>query len=62
MFQVEMLINVQDGGIIMPVGLPGYETSCMDSIGHALILTLPELQLHFRMHDYYMGEFLCLVQ
>ncbi|KAJ7579122.1 hypothetical protein C8J56DRAFT_337033 [Mycena floridula] len=57
MMQVQMSVDVQNGIIVMPVGLPGYEHSCTRpelGIGPGLVLALPELQLQFRMHDYYM--------
>ena len=50
---------------MLPAGLPGYETfdPSQDSVpsekgvGACVVLTMPELQLHFRLHDYFMGIF-----
>jgi hypothetical protein len=63
MLQVEIGVSVKNGQMMLPAGLPGYETSdpAQDPIpgdvgvGACLILVIPELQLHFRLHDYYMG-------
>ncbi|KAF9070624.1 hypothetical protein BDP27DRAFT_1401949 [Rhodocollybia butyracea] len=62
MMQVELGIVVLDGLMILPAGLPGYETG-LDipdaqekhaDIGHCLVLTMPELDLQLRLHDLYM--------
>lgn len=50
---------------MLPAGLPGYETfdPSQDSVpsekgvGACVVLTMPELQLNFRLHDYFMGIF-----
>lgn len=62
--QVEMGVILDKGVMILPAGLPGYETSSLGQheahgntgIGACLWLSIPELQLQFRMHDYYMGK------
>ncbi|THU95661.1 hypothetical protein K435DRAFT_829044 [Dendrothele bispora CBS 962.96] len=59
MMQVEMSVVVKNGLVVLPIGLPGYETSVRSDshdpgIGRCILLSLPELQLHFRMHDFYM--------
>ena len=63
MLQVEIAMNLTNGRILLPAGLPGYErvnpaqyeTPSNVGVGACVILTLPELQLQFRLHDYYMG-------
>jgi hypothetical protein len=63
MLQVEIGASITNGQMILPAGLPGYEASdparepkLGDSgVGACLILSIPEFQLHFRLHDYYMG-------
>ncbi|KAF5386043.1 hypothetical protein D9615_002215 [Tricholomella constricta] len=59
MLQAEVQLYMQHGIVIMPAGLPGYSSTHDDEtanagIGECLIVTIPELQLQFRMHDYYM--------
>ncbi|KAG6849567.1 hypothetical protein H0H93_007348 [Arthromyces matolae] len=57
MLQAEMQVFVDAGTIIMPVGLPGYSASWEGKaadIGECLILTVPNIQLQFRMHDHFM--------
>ena len=43
----------------MPVGLRGYESDqpgdLEGDIGACVMLALPEMQIHLRSHDYYMG-------
>ncbi|KAG6900261.1 hypothetical protein C0993_000714 [Termitomyces sp. T159_Od127] len=54
--QTEIQVFIQGGTVIMPAGLPGYSSihEKNSGIGECLILTLPNLQLQFRMHDHYM--------
>ncbi|KAH7874742.1 uncharacterized protein C8R40DRAFT_1171340 [Lentinula edodes] len=60
MMQVELGINVLDGFIVLPVGLPGYEIGLdmpaapPNSIGRCVVITMPELNLQLRLHDLYM--------
>ncbi|KAG6903050.1 hypothetical protein C0995_007483 [Termitomyces sp. Mi166 len=57
MLQTEMQVFIDGGTVIMPAGLPGYSLTREEndsSIGNCLILTLPNVQLQFRMHDHYM--------
>ncbi|KAK0486085.1 hypothetical protein IW261DRAFT_776549 [Armillaria novae-zelandiae] len=61
MLQVDITVRLDHGCAILPAGLPGYDKSCTpkdDSevarIGPCLVLNIPELQLHMRMHDYFM--------
>lgn len=50
----------------MPAGLPGYESTCTTTggdhpdpgIGPSVVLTIPGIQVQFRLHDYYMGKFI----
>lgn len=58
--------------LLLPAGLPGYETvdpaqeaapgSGEVGVGACAIITLPELQLQLRLHDYYMGISLYISQ
>lgn len=51
--------------LLLPAGLPGYEIADPSQqaipgdigVGACVVVTLPELQLQFRLHDYYMGKF-----
>ncbi|KAF9465079.1 hypothetical protein BDZ94DRAFT_1351083 [Collybia nuda] len=54
--QVEILLALERGTIVLPVGLPGYESRRFkdNGIGACIIAKFPELQLQFRLHDYYM--------
>ncbi|TFK44762.1 hypothetical protein BDQ12DRAFT_730786 [Crucibulum laeve] len=61
MMQTEMSVNVEQGTIIMPASLVGYEAPNADQrkqsslrTGACVIFSVPELQLQLRMHDYYM--------
>ncbi|KAJ3826303.1 hypothetical protein F5880DRAFT_1610366 [Lentinula raphanica] len=60
MMQVELGIVLLDGLMILPVGLPGYENGVdlldapKGSIGRCLVMSIPELDLHLRLHDLYM--------
>jgi hypothetical protein len=63
MLQVEFGVSITNGQMMFPAGLPGYETYDPAQVpipgdigvGASIILVIPELQLHFRLHDYYMG-------
>lgn len=64
MLQVELALFAEHSAILLPAGIPGCETSTHlqeDSgdagIGACLVLDVPELQVQFRMHDYYMGRY-----
>ncbi|KAF7969728.1 hypothetical protein HWV62_26142, partial [Athelia sp. TMB] len=60
--QVEILLSVINMQLLLPAGLPGYEITDpgLESVpsdkgfGACVIVALPELQLQFRLHDYYM--------
>lgn len=61
MLQVELSVCVERGTVVLPAGLPGYEVSndikdMNIGVGACVILTVPELQLQLRLHDYYMGK------
>lgn len=58
MLQVEILLVVERATVILPTGLPGYQSGGPErgGIGACIVAKIPELQLQFRMHDYYMGE------
>ena len=60
--QVTMSLEVDNGLIVIPAGLPGYEKFIVEQahnspedLGPCLSLSLPALQLHLRTNDYYMG-------
>jgi hypothetical protein len=64
MIQVELDVDLQNGLMVVPAGLPGYERSVRDEaphnagIGSCVLLDIPELQVHFRLHSFFMGELL----
>jgi hypothetical protein len=62
--QVEVDVSLTNGVLVLPVGLLGYETSnsgqVSDSIGTCVSFVIPELQVQFRLHDYFMGKSLIL--
>ena len=60
--QVTLSLEVDNGVMILPAGFPGYEQFSMEhaqnspeDLGPCLVLSLPNLQLHLRTNDYYMG-------
>lgn len=50
---------MQNGLAVLPAGLTGYEKECTDEtgidVGQCVLLDIPDLQLHLRLHDYFMG-------
>ncbi|KAJ7462379.1 hypothetical protein B0H11DRAFT_1923358 [Mycena galericulata] len=59
--KVEVDLDLQGGLMVIPAGLPGYEGSgpfrdeaSNAGIGSCLLLDIPELQVHFRLHDFFM--------
>ncbi|KAH7913899.1 hypothetical protein BJ138DRAFT_527505 [Hygrophoropsis aurantiaca] len=59
MLQVELAIVLEQASIALPAGLPGCEKRFVngdqaDDIGTSVVLVFPELQLDFRLHDYFM--------
>ncbi|KAH7888759.1 hypothetical protein F5I97DRAFT_2055646 [Phlebopus sp. FC_14] len=57
--QVEMLIEVENGSLLLPAGLPGCEkhssnTTAANDVGTSVLLTFPELHVDFRLHEYFM--------
>lgn len=59
--QVELEVDLSHGAVIAPAGLLGYENRTEDGVndlGTSLFLDLPELQVHLRLHDYFMGGWL----
>jgi len=62
MLQVTLAVEVSGGIIVVPAGLPGYEsvsdwdTPGEHGIGPCLLLHVPEVQMHLRLHDYFMGS------
>jgi hypothetical protein len=64
MFQVEISLRIERAKILLPVGLIGCPTQNdpeLDLLGPGadngcISLKVPEVQMQFRIHDYYMGE------
>ncbi|KAJ7680397.1 hypothetical protein DFH06DRAFT_1404238 [Mycena polygramma] len=56
MLEVEVDVDLQNGLMLVPAGLPGYEGPVYDEtgIGSCVLLDIPELQVHFRLHDFFM--------
>ncbi|KAG8213869.1 hypothetical protein J3R82DRAFT_10613 [Butyriboletus roseoflavus] len=58
MLQVELTLAVQHGSLLLPAGLPGFEKhasmATAKDTGTSLYLAFPELQIDFRLHDYFM--------
>ncbi|KAJ7188161.1 hypothetical protein C8R46DRAFT_12137 [Mycena filopes] len=58
MLQVELDVDLQDGLMVVPAGLPGYESrsggETPPGIGSCVLFDIPELQVHFRLHDFFM--------
>ncbi|KAJ7901907.1 hypothetical protein B0H14DRAFT_3080144 [Mycena olivaceomarginata] len=58
--QVELDVDLQNGLMVIPAGLPGYESSVRAEslhnagIGSCVLLDIPELQVHLRLHDFFM--------
>lgn len=60
---VELDLSVAASAIIMPAGIPGYESFSvkqahnLDNVdmGACAVLVVPDLQLRLKTHDYYMG-------
>ncbi|KAF7376210.1 hypothetical protein MSAN_00036100 [Mycena sanguinolenta] len=55
--QVDLDVDLQNGLMVIPAGLPGYEGPVREhnaGIGSCLLLDIPELQVHFRLHDFFM--------
>jgi len=63
MFQVEISLRVERPKILLPIGLIGFTTQNIaepDLLGPGadegcISLRIPEVQMQFRIHDYYMG-------
>ena len=59
--QLELDFSIDDGSLILPAGSPGYEktqsTLPDDDIGARIAFAIPEVQVHLRSHDYFMGKF-----
>ncbi|KIY46774.1 hypothetical protein FISHEDRAFT_46624 [Fistulina hepatica ATCC 64428] len=54
MMEVEMSVVIEEGLVLLPCALYAYERKPGVDIGDCLALRLPELQVHFRMHDFFM--------
>jgi hypothetical protein len=62
--EVDLSVSVINGLVVAPCGLLGYEKTCIDenlepakNIGPCVCLSLPQLQVTCRVHDYFMGLF-----
>jgi len=69
MMDVDLSLLITHGSVILPAGIPGYSfspqsesasESSVAGVGPCLLLTLNELQVAFRMHDFFMGQSLHL--
>lgn len=61
MLQVEMYLDIQHALVTLPAGFLGYTTapspdgSTQDDAGACLLLRVSQIQLHLRLHDFFMG-------
>ena len=55
-----MKLVIEHASIIFPTGLPGYESYKWEEnqvgIGSCVVVKVPTVQLHLRLHDYFMGK------
>jgi hypothetical protein len=63
--QIELDFSIDNGSLIFPAGLPGYEKAhpvvSGRDVGAHVALAIPEVQVYLRSHDYFMGKSLpCL--
>ena len=68
MLQVEMYLNIQHALITMPAGFLSHSTAnptssssietSVDGTGACLLLHVSQLQLHIRLHDFFMGTWI----
>ncbi|KAG1742840.1 hypothetical protein EDB19DRAFT_1875202 [Suillus lakei] len=63
--QVQVLIQLQSGIMLLPAGLPGYEVRVasdrsFDDVGASTVMACSVLQLDLRLHDYFMDASLNL--
>lgn len=65
MLQVEMYLDIQHALVTMPAGFLSHSTASptsspsmgtvVNDAGACLLLHVPQLQLHLRLHDFFMG-------
>lgn len=65
MLQVEMYLDIQHALVMMPAGFLSHSTTSptslssmgtfVDDTGTCLLLHVSQLQLHLRLHDFFMG-------
>ena len=59
--QIEIELSIDNGSLILPAGSPGYERTQSilpdDDVGARIAFAIPEVQVHLRSHDYFMGKF-----
>jgi len=61
MLQVELIVRAERSTILLPTSLVGssaYTFDEEDTFNKAVSLSVPEIQLQLRLHDYYMGTYL----
>jgi hypothetical protein len=61
MLQVDLMLCIERGTLILPAGLPGYEVSGDTNdmnvgIGACVAVSVPGIQFQLRLHDYFMGK------
>lgn len=62
MFQCTSSVSLRGGAFVMPASVLTIETSQTPvsdetfGTGPCVVLTVSELQLHLRLHDYFFGE------
>jgi hypothetical protein len=58
MLQVELIVRAERSTILLPTSLVGSSAHTFDeedTFNKAVSLSIPEIQLQLRLHDYYMG-------
>lgn len=62
--EIELTASVDRGAVVMPAGLPGYESFSDNAakrsevdLGSCVVLQVPDLQLQLRTNNYYMGTY-----
>ena len=61
MLQVELIVRAERSTLLLPTSLVGSSARTFDeedTFNKAVSLSIPEIQLQLRLHDYYMGAYL----
>lgn len=61
MLEVEFHLQAKHLTCLLPtvlVGSSGHTLDDMETLKNSVSLAVPDIQLHLRLHDYYMGVFL----